>query len=126
MDLVLHDASAWLGDVEGVVHGVSVRVVGNRIVEVARRALAGGDRVDLQGRLLLPGLISGHTHVAGGSSTRGLIETGRSYARPLEIVERDFDDEELDALTAYNLAELIRSGCTTQVEMSLSLRQARS
>jgi cytosine/adenosine deaminase-related metal-dependent hydrolase len=126
VDLVLHDVSAWLGEVDGVVHGVSVRVVGNRIVEVARRALAGGDRVDLQGRLLLPGLISGHTHVAGGSSTRGLIETGRSYARPLEIVERDFDDEELDALTAYNLAELIRSGCTAQVEMSLSLRQARS
>jgi cytosine/adenosine deaminase-related metal-dependent hydrolase len=36
------------------------------------------------------------------------------------------DDDQLDALTAYNLAELLRSGCTAQVEMSMSLRQARS
>ncbi len=126
VDLVLHDASAWLGETRGVTHGVSVRVVDNQIAEVARGPLAGGDRIDLRGRLLLPGLISGHTHVAGGSSTRGIIETGRSYARPLELVERDLDDEELDALTAYNLAELLRSGCTTQLEMSLSLRQAKS
>jgi len=40
-------------------------------------------------------------------------------------VER-LSDDELDALTALNLAELLRSGCTTQVEMSLSLRQAES
>jgi cytosine/adenosine deaminase-related metal-dependent hydrolase len=45
--------------------------------------------------------------------------------RPLELVEA-LSDEELDALTAHNLAELVRSGCTTQVEMSLSLRQAQS
>lgn len=38
----------------------------------------------------------------------------------------ELDDDDLDALTAFNLAELLRSGCTTQVEMSLSLKQARS
>ncbi len=141
VDLVLSNASAWLHDSEGssvvdpdgtrdrvpaIVHGVSVRVEGSRVVEVRRGPIRGGDQIDLEGQLLLPGLISGHTHVAGGSSTRGLIEGGRSYARPLEIVENDFDDDQLDALTAYNLAELIRSGCTAQLEMSLSLRQARS
>ena len=75
--------------------------------------------------LLLPGLISGHTHAASGSPTRGIIEMGRSYQRPLEIVEA-LPDDDLDAITAYNIAELLRSGCTTHVEMSLSLRQARS
>lgn len=54
-----------------------------------------------------------------------MIESGRSYARPLEIVE-SLTDEELDGLTAPNIAELLRSGCTTHVEMSLSLRQAQS
>jgi cytosine/adenosine deaminase-related metal-dependent hydrolase len=73
----------------------------------------------------LPGFISGHTHVAAGSPTRGLIESGRSYLRPLELVE-ELDDADLDTLTAWNLTELLRSGCTTQVEMSLSLRQAES
>ena len=81
--------------------------------------------LDLPGDLLLPGFISGHTHCCSATPTRGIIETPRSYRRPLELVE-ELADDELDALTALNLAELIRSGCTTQVEMSLSLRQAES
>lgn len=129
VDAVLTGASAWIAGPEGsgsIVHDVSLRIEGSRVVEVRRGTIEGLDTIDLRGHLLLPGLISGHTHVAGGSSTRGLIETGRSYARPLLLVEELLDDDELDALTAYNLAELLRSGCTAQVEMSLSLRQARS
>ncbi|MEE4108184.1 MAG: amidohydrolase family protein [Halieaceae bacterium] len=81
--------------------------------------------LDCSRELLLPGFISGHTHCCSATPTRGIIEGGRSYARPLELVE-SLSDDELDALTALNLAELIRSGCTTQVEMSLSHRQAES
>jgi cytosine/adenosine deaminase-related metal-dependent hydrolase len=81
--------------------------------------------LDLSRDLVLPGFISGHTHCCSATPTRGIIEGGRSYARPLELVEA-LSDEDMDALTALNLAELIRSGCTTQVEMSLSLRQAES
>ena len=75
--------------------------------------------------ILMPGFISGHTHCCSATPTRGIIEGPRSYQRPLEIVEQ-LDDDELDALTALNLAELLRSGCTTQVEMSLTMRQAES
>lgn len=75
--------------------------------------------------ILLPGFISGHTHCCSATPTRGIIEGPRSYRRPLELVET-LSDAELDALTALNLAELLRSGCTTHVEMSLSLRQAES
>jgi 5-methylthioadenosine/S-adenosylhomocysteine deaminase len=75
--------------------------------------------------ILLPGFISGHTHCCSATPTRGIIEGLRSYQRPLELVEK-LSDEELDDLTALNLAELLRSGCTTQVEMSLTLRQAES
>ena len=75
--------------------------------------------------LLMPGFISGHTHVCGGTPTRGIIEGGRSYNRALSLVET-LSDDDLDALTAFNLAELMLSGCTTQVEMSLTLRQAES
>lgn len=81
--------------------------------------------VRLPGAIVLPGFISGHTHVASATPTRGLIEGGRAYARPLELVDQ-LSDRDLDALTAHNLAELLLSGCTTQVEMSLSLRQAKS
>ena len=59
-------------------HGVSVRIAGNRIVDVGPGPLAGRERINLTGSLLLPGLVSGHTHVAAGSPTRGIIEKGRS------------------------------------------------
>lgn len=109
-----------------VVHDVSVRVRGDEIVEVREGRIAGTvARIDAQGQLLLPGFISGHTHAASGSPTRGLIEEGRSYQRPIELVEQ-LPDDLLDDLTAYNVAELLRSGCTTHVEMSLSLKQAQS
>ena len=104
----------------------SVVVDGDRIAEIRPGRRRGRERrVAAPGTLLTPGFISGHTHVAGGTPTRGIIEGGRSYARPLELVEA-LDDDALDAVTAHNLAELLRSGCTTQVEMSLSLRQAES
>jgi 5-methylthioadenosine/S-adenosylhomocysteine deaminase len=109
-----------------LVPDISVRVRGADIVEVREGRIAGSvARVDGRGLLLLPGLISGHTHAASGSPTRGIIEVGRSYQRPLEIFEA-LPDDDLDAITAYNIAELLRSGCTTHVEMSLSLKQARS
>lgn len=73
----------------------------------------------------MPGFISGHTHVAGGTTTRGIIESGRSFARPLELADA-LSDDELDAVTAFNLAELILSGCTTQLEIALSPKQAES
>jgi len=104
----------------------SVVVDGDRIAEIAPRRRRGRDRrVRAEGTILMPGLISGHTHVAAGTPTRGIIEGGRTYGRPLEIADQ-LDDDRIDALTAHNLAELLRSGCTTQVEMSLSLRQAEA
>lgn len=96
-----------------------------RIEEVRASRIPGSRRIALPNDLLLPGFISGHTHVASGTPTRGLIESGRTYRRPIELVE-ELGPDDLDALTALNLAELVRSGCTTQVEMSLSLKQAES
>ncbi len=104
----------------------AVIVEGDHIAEISPRRRRGRERrLRAEGTLLMPGLISGHTHVAAGTPTRGIIEGGRNYGRPLEMAE-ELDDDRLDALTAHNLAELLRSGCTTQVEMSLSLRQAKA
>lgn len=111
----------------------AVVIDGDVIGDIAHGKLPGNDRrISLPGHLLLPGLISSHTHVAGGAHTRGQLEshpfslTGRrAYLRPSEVVET-LDDADLDAVTAYNLAEILRGGCTTQVEQSLSLRQLQS
>lgn len=113
-------------------HGPQLLRDGHLVIEAGQIAAMNGGpapggllTLDLPGHLLLPGLISGHTHTAGGTPTRGIIEGGRSFALPLQLVD-ELDDDALDALTAHNLAEILRGGCTTVVEMSLSLRQAKS
>jgi 5-methylthioadenosine/S-adenosylhomocysteine deaminase len=109
-----------------LLRGASVRVRGDRIEEVSEAPLRGNaKRIDARGQLLLPGLISGHIHAAAATPTRGIIEGGRSFGRPLILVE-GLTDEELDDLSAFNVAEILRAGCTTQVEMSLSRRQCES
>ena len=40
----------------------------------------------------------------------GIIEGGRVYGRPFELVEKLLTDDEVEDLTAYNLAEIIRGG----------------
>ena len=106
---------------------VHVLIRNERIEAVQRRALPHSiPRLKMADCLLMPGFISGHTHVCSGTPTRGIIESGRSDLRPLELVEKLLNDDELDALTEFNLAELLLSGCTTQLEMSCSLRQAES
>ncbi len=104
----------------------SVVVENDVITAVVPRRRAGRDRrVRAPGTILLPGFISGHTHVAGGTVTRGIIEGARNYGRPSELAE-GLDDADLEAVTAHNLAELLRGGCTTQVEMLMSLRQVQA
>ncbi|WP_334150987.1 amidohydrolase family protein [Hyphomicrobium sp.] len=104
----------------------SVVVQDGHIADIVPGRVRGQDtRFPMPGELLIPGMISGHTHVAGGSCSRGLIESGRLWSGPLFAIET-LDDDDLDALTAYNLAEILRGGCTTQVEQSLSLKQMKS
>lgn len=113
------------GDVE-LVADRSVVVQDGRIADIVEGRIAGDSpRIDMNGELLIPGMISGHTHVALGSATRGLIESGRSYGAPGVLLE-GLSRDDLDALTAYNLAEILLGGSTTQVEQSLSLTQAES
>ncbi|MDJ0879701.1 MAG: amidohydrolase family protein [Halieaceae bacterium] len=112
------------GDI-AVDHDVSILVRDGVIEDVRSKPIRGFEVIDASGQLLLPGFISGHTHAASATPTRGIIEMGRSFARPLELVET-LSDDELDALTAFNVMELLLGGSTTHLEMSLSLRQAQS
>jgi cytosine/adenosine deaminase-related metal-dependent hydrolase len=126
---VVVEASWVLAEVDGaqrLLRDAHVVLRGDRVEAVGEGRRRGRDRrVRAEGQLLLPGLISGHTHVAGGTATRGIIEGGRSFARPLVLAD-ELPDADLDDLTAFNLLELVRSGCTTQLEMALSLKQAES
>ena len=127
----INDEMVLLADHEVVVKN-------GRIEEVRPRTGSTDERVDMPGQLLLPGLISMHSHVAGGAATRGYVEgnltpmskgaplrQGRQFLKAMVLLE-DLPDEDLDTMTALNLAEILRGGCTTQVEMSKGLRSMQS
>lgn len=105
---------------------VSIVVEGDEIVDVRKGRVPGWRaRVDASDCVVLPGFISGHTHTAVSSPARGLIEGGRFMDKPVEMA-LNLTEDELDALTAYNIAEILKSGCTTFVEMSASVPHAES
>jgi 5-methylthioadenosine/S-adenosylhomocysteine deaminase len=125
------EAGWLLTEIDGrheLLRDTSVLVDGDRIAKISAGRIAGTyNRIEAHKHIVTPGFISGHTHACTATPTRGLIENGRrpSGRRPQELVEQ-LTDSELDKLTAYNVAELLRGGTTTHVEMSLSLRQAQS
>lgn len=113
-------------DQQQLLRDASIVVRDNEIVDIVKGRLRGWEvRVDASDCVVLPGFISGHTHTSISSPARGVIEGGRFMDRPVAMVEQ-LSDEQLDALTAYNIAEILKSGCTTFVEMSASLRHAES
>ena len=126
-DCVIEAGAAliWENGAPVIRHNVNVRVRDDRIVAVSTDPIEGARRVDAKGQLLLPGFISGHTHVSVGSYTRAVIEGGGGTAAPHAVVEA-FDDEAMDDLMAFNLMELLRSGVTTVINQDHNVRRARS
>lgn len=109
-----------------IVHDASIRIRGDRVVEVSAGRIRGtAPRVDLRSQLVLPGFISGHTHVSVGSYTRAVIEGGGGTQMPHDVIEA-MDDSAIDALMAFNLLELLRTGVTTVVNQDHNVRRAYS
>lgn len=122
------------GDGLDVLYDHDVIIKGDRIESVRPRQPTTDPKIDASGQILFPGFISGHSHAAAGTLTRGWIEENgvidrsgpsRSFFRAMDLID-SLPDEDLDDLTALNVAEMVRAGCTTQVEMSLSLKQVQS
>jgi 5-methylthioadenosine/S-adenosylhomocysteine deaminase len=124
--IVAGAALIWENGAPVVKHNVQIRVRDDRIVEISEGEIGGNSpRVDASKHLVLPGFISGHTHVSVGSYTRAVIEGGGGTAAPHAVVEA-FDDETMDDLMAFNLLELIRSGVTTVINQDHNVRRAYS
>jgi 5-methylthioadenosine/S-adenosylhomocysteine deaminase len=99
-----------------------VAIAGDAIVAVGSSPLAydAAERIDCGGRVVMPGLINAHTHVAM-ALLRGLADDLRldvwlmGYMMP---VEREFVNPEFVGLgTSLGCAEMIRSGVTCFADM---------
>ncbi|MEM8658003.1 MAG: amidohydrolase family protein, partial [Pseudomonadota bacterium] len=80
-------------------------------------------RIDVQGRLILPGLVNGHTHSHGalgrGGVADNLILVGFLSGAAALNAQRQTDDLQLSA--QLSAVELIRKGCTACFDLFVEL-----
>ncbi len=126
IDLILHNATIVTMDEQNrLFDSGALAIDGDQIVGVGPLAdieaeFEAKQRVDLDGRTVIPGLVNAHTHVPM-TLMRGLEDDRRldvwllGYMMP---VEREFVSPEFVKLgTKIACAEMIRSGITTFVDM---------
>lgn len=117
--LVRADVIVTQDDARSIIHGAGVAISDGLIVEVGgyTKLDAGyvpDARLDLSGKLLLPGLINGHTHLPmtlfrGFADDLPLMEWLENHIWPIEF---QLSDEILEIGARIGCAELIRTGCT--------------
>ena len=110
-----------------VLENTDIAIDGGTIVEVGREAAAAangpGERtIDLAGRVVMPGLVCGHTHFYSALS-RGIlarIEPSSDFVATLQNLwwrlDRAIDGEILEASAMAGALDAVRSGCTSVID----------
>ncbi len=108
-----------------VISDAAIAIVGSRIVAVGpRRDVTGRysskEVIDAHGKLIIPGLINGHTHIPmtlfrGLADDLDLQDWLTKYIFPAEA--KNVTEEFVRAGTRLGLAEMIRGGTTTYCDM---------
>jgi 5-methylthioadenosine/S-adenosylhomocysteine deaminase len=126
VDLVVRGGTVMTMDAgRRVIEDGAVAVSGGRIVAVGKRAdverrFTGREVIEATGRVVMPGLINGHTHVPmtlfrGLADDLDLNEWLTKYIFPAEA--KNVSEEFVRAGTRLGLAEMIRGGTTTYCDM---------
>ena len=97
----------------GVIENATVLVDGNRITAVGASSSvavpAGAQRIDVNGRTIMPGIIDVHGHL-GGESSGLLAQTSWPLAANLAFGVTTSHDPSNDSETVFTNAELVRAG----------------
>jgi 5-methylthioadenosine/S-adenosylhomocysteine deaminase len=126
VDLVVRGGTIVTMDSERrVIEDGAVAVRGGRILAVGTRAeidsrYAGREVVEARGKVVIPGLINGHTHIPmtlfrGLADDLDLNEWLTKYIFPAEA--KNVTEEFVRVGTRLGLAEMIRGGTTTYCDM---------
>jgi len=97
----------------------SVTIRGNAIeaVGVAGAVKADGARkiIDANGRVVMPGFVNSHTHIASNMLLRGLLEDVQlfEWLSTMWRLKRNFDPDTLYWASLAGLAEMTKAGITT-------------
>jgi 5-methylthioadenosine/S-adenosylhomocysteine deaminase len=126
VDLVVRGGTVVTMDGRGsLIEDGAVAVHRGRIVAVGRRAdvdrdFAGRETIEARGRVVMPGLINGHTHVPmtlfrGLADDLDLNEWLTKYIFPAEA--KNVTEDFVRVGTRLGLVEMIRGGTTTYCDM---------
>ena len=125
MAILIRDATILTMDAAATIHSSgSVLIEGQRISAVgpsedlAKRMPPGTEVIEANGRIVLPGFVSAHNHLGytvfrGRAEDVGHSPTHRLYMPMSMVMQR----EERAALGELAIAELLRGGVTTVLEM---------
>jgi 5-methylthioadenosine/S-adenosylhomocysteine deaminase len=126
VDLLITGGTVVTMDAQGrIVEDGAVAIAHGRIVEVGpvdrlARKYAAHETIDARGRVVMPGLINGHTHVPmtlfrGIADDLDLNEWLTKYIFPAEA--KNVTEDFVRVGTRLGLAEMIRGGTTTYCDM---------
>jgi imidazolonepropionase len=103
----------------GLVRDAALVVDGERVAGIERAGAAGDERLDVDGRCVIPGFVDSHTHLvfAGDRADEFAARmAGRPYAasgiRVTTAATRAASEDELRALAGARRAEALRAGIT--------------
>jgi 5-methylthioadenosine/S-adenosylhomocysteine deaminase len=123
--LVLNGTLVTMDKGRRVIEDAGVAIEGGRIVavgsrrDIVRRFVA-PEKVDATGKIIIPGLINGHTHIPmtlfrGLADDLDLQDWLTKFIFPAEA--KNVSEEFVRAGTRLGLAEMIRGGTTTYCDM---------
>lgn len=100
---------------------------GNRIIHVGKSYRGEVDRwIDAPTHVVIPGMICTHTHASSAPKDKSFIDdTGApslymsSLGENLTALGRSINPEDYHVFAKYSMAELLRSGCTTMLEIGM-------
>src|SRR5882724_3912978 len=123
--LVLNGTLVTMDKDRRVIQDAGVAVAGGRVVAVGAsrdivRMYSAAERVDAGGKIIIPGLINGHTHIPmtlfrGLADDLDLQDWLTKYIFPAEA--KNVTEDFVRAGTRLGLAEMIRGGTTTYCDM---------
>ena len=123
--LVLNGTLVTMDKDHRIIPAAGIAVAGGRIVAVGSsrdiiRVYTAPERVDAGGKIIIPGLINGHTHIPmtlfrGLADDLDLQDWLTKYIFPAEA--KNVSEEFVRVGTRLGLAEMIRGGTTTYCDM---------
>ena len=119
--LLEHSTVVTMNPKKEVLHGCNILIDDGRIAAIGPADAGGADRViNCRGRIIMPGLVSAHSHLTG-LFQRGLWDESsfESWSRKSTATEKLFQASPEDIYTLHCAAavELIRHGATTVLNM---------